>query len=276
MISAEAIQTLLNQGASGAPVRTLPDGGLGIVVPPNYGVKAFPPVNLPLPDHIKQVVTMHDRGSFVDYVNEFKTLRSRIFAEPGFLAQSNKARFVAIIDYHRSGGDEGEPDRCAHLALYEPRYSEQWERWQAVCGSGFLKQAQFAELIEECRRDIVQPDAANLLDIVRTFKASKRTEFDSYEMDASGNVKLHYSDTVEKHGATAAMPERMTLGIPVYYGETPYSVGLFVRFRIVQGAVLFDLKLDRPDIIEDDAFKGMMEVVRSECELPVHMGTLRV
>lgn len=251
------------------PMRPLPDGGFGVVVPAGYSFQKVPPVE-PMLLRINQHPVMHDRDSFVAYVDKFKSTGSRIFAEPGFLSSHGKPNIAAALDYH---AEAGKPDRCAHVATYSPRYSEQWQRWHKAC-SGQMKQAVFAEFIEEVRADIHQPEAAQLLDIVRAFKASKKTEFDSVTYQANGDVRLVYDEKTEQKGSSGVLPEKMKLGIPVYFRGTPYAVDVFVRYRVADGGVQFALKIDRADVIEDAAFQELTKDIAAKTGVDVHLGRM--
>ena len=183
---AEAIKELVRMGTH--PPATVPtaDGGQAVIIPDGYSAERFAPLEPPLP-RIRQAITLHDAASFIAYVNRYKTAETRLFAEPGFLA-SGQAHVVAVIDYH-------EPDKAkygVHVANYAPRYSDQWRFWQKHCNAP-LKQVAFAELIEEARAEIRNPEAAQLLDIVRTFKANKKIDFDSVVYQPGGDVRLTYN-----------------------------------------------------------------------------------
>lgn len=258
------LETALQVVASRAPAHDLPDGSKMVIVPENYRAEIVEPA---MPARIKQSVSMHDRDSFVAYVNRFKSSATQVFAEPGFLASDGKARIVAVLDYH----EPKQADHGQHVATYTPRYSEQWQRWVKACASPF-KQAQFAEFIEEVRADIVDPDAARLLDIVRTFKASKRVEFDSVVYQPNGDVKLGYEERTEQKGSSGNLPEQMKLGIPVYFRGAAYAVPVFVRYKVDNGAVVFVLKIDRAEIIEEAAFTELTAAVKEQAAIDVYLG----
>ena len=262
------LQTALDAVAKAAPTHTAPDGSLVVIVPQGYKAEKLPPLDVPL-TRIKQGVKLHDKDSFVAYVNRFKRPATQIFAEPGFLS-GGQAGMNAVIDYH---ADTNAADYGVHTATYTPRYSEQWTRWQNACKQP-MKQAEFAEFIEEVRADIREPDAANLLDIVRTFKASKRTEFDSVVYQPNGDVKLAYDERTEQKGSSGVLPETMKLGIPVYFRGTPYVVPVLVRYRVgaSAGGVAFALKLDRADVIEDTAFSELTAAVADATGIGVYLG----
>lgn len=264
--TAETLETALNIVATRAPAHDTPDGGKLVLVPDGYKAERIAPLEPPLP-RIRQAVMMHDRDSFTAYVNRYKAEATRIFAEPGFLAGGGVAKISATLDYHMPGM----ADHCAHTATYSPRYSEQWMRWHKAA-SAPMKQAEFAEFVEEVRGDIVEPDAARLMDIVRTFKASKKVEFDSLVYQSNGDVMLGYDERTEQKGTSGALPEKMKIGIPVYFRGTTFAVPVFVRFKVSGGVVQFQLKIDRADVIEDEAFSELTAKVHETTGIDVYLG----
>ncbi len=257
------LKTALDAVAARAPRHDLPDGGSLVVIPEGYKAERVDPL---MPSRVRQGVTLHDRDSFVAYVNRFKNDDTRVFAEPGFLS-GGAAKITAVIDYHgpKSANHGG------HTATYAVRYSENWDRWRKVCSQP-LKQSEFAEFIEECRADIVEPDAARLLDIVRSFKASKRVEFDSVVYQPNGDVKLAYDERTEQKGSSGPLPETMTLGIPVYFRGAAFKVPVFIRYKVGQGAVGFQIKIDRADIVEDVAFSELTKSISEATSIDAYLG----
>lgn len=244
------------------------DGSTAIPLPEGYQLATIPPLEKPL-TRIRARAELTDAASFVEYLRLFKQPGSRIFAQTR-AAGAAAASFRAIIDYHKG---EGTPDHCAHAAGYAPRYSEQWKRWTAAQAKP-MSQMEFAEFIEENRVDIVEPEAATLFDIVRKFKASKKIDYDSVTYQPDGSVMVAYSDKVEAAGRGIAVPERITLGIPVFFKGPPYAVGVLMRYKVGEGAVAFSLKIDRADYIEQDAFDVIAKDVSAATEIPIYMGSV--
>jgi uncharacterized protein YfdQ (DUF2303 family) len=261
----DAIERMMAAAAAAAPAHDTPDGGKMVVIPAGYMVQRVAPLEPPLP-RIAQSVTMHDAASFTAYVVRYKSAATQLFAEPGFLA-NGAAHVTAVLDYH----EPNRPDRCAHVATYLPRYSEQWQRWHKAAQQP-MKQAEFAEFIEEHRGDISKPSAATLLDMVRTFKASKKVDFDSVTYQANGDVMLTYDERTTQTGKSGPIPEQMELGIPVYFRGAMYAVPVFIRFRVGNGAVAFQIKLDRSDIIEDAAFTEVASKISESVGIAAYLG----
>ena len=266
MLNRDAIDALLDRGAANAAPVATPDGGSLVLVPERFTAKKIEPLEPPLP-RIRQRVTLHDQDSFIAYVERYKTDATRIFAEPGFLNQDHQARIIGTLDYH----EPGTPRYCAHSALYAPRYSDQWKTWTSPKA---LSQLEFAIFIEENRADIRKPEAAQLLDLVRTFKASKKAEFDSLIYQSNGDTVLAYSEKTEQKGGSFTMPTELGLGIPVYFRGTLYAVPILLRYSVSGGKVVFTLKADRADIIEDTAFSEATKAIAEATGIEVYLGRI--
>lgn len=259
-----ALGRLYSIGLSGAPSIDAPDGGKIVVLPDGFATHKVEPLEEPL-TRIKQSVHLHDADSAVAYINRYKTDATQLFAEPGFIAESGRAVIYAIFDYHAPGN----PDRLAHKAVYMPRYSDQWNIWKQPRK---LSQLEFCEFIEENRGDIVAPEAASLLDMVRQFKSSKKTEYQSVVYQPNGEIKLAYSELEDKGPMSTAMPQQLDVGIPVYFRGQNYSVPILVRYRVANGGVQFELKPDRLDLIEDHAFNELSASVGEATGVQLYLG----
>jgi len=155
MSDAETIRAMRDivQASSAPAVFQLPNNRTGVLIPDGHEIKEFSPVD-PVLTRIRQRVTMHDRDSFTEYVSKYRGPNTIIMASPGFLSSTGKPMIAAVLDYH----GPGQPDYAAHVVTYSPRYSESWITWQNACKSP-LKQAAFAEFVEEVRDDIREPSS---------------------------------------------------------------------------------------------------------------------
>lgn len=248
-----------------APV-DMADGGKAIFTPPEWAMHKIPPLEAPL-THVKQVVTLFEMDAFVDYVNRFKTPATRIFAAPGHL-HAGHAVVQAVLDYH---ADAATPGRNAHRAIFSPPYSEEWSRW-AQLDQKQMRQADFAEMVEEHRRDIREPDGASLLELVRRFKASKVQSYDSVSYQNDGSMAINWQDKTSGAPGVIPVPEQLVLGIPVFFKGTVYRLDVFMRYRLSEGTLIFHIKRDRPDYIEDAAFTEITSNIAAKTEITVYLG----
>lgn len=257
----DLLVTAIATGAEKREPLDLPNGGKGVLVPQGYQLKELAPIE-PNLTRIRGGVTMVDLDSWVAYVNRFKSEDTQVFASP----DPGSFHVTAVLDYHNA---DGLPAHCAHKAVYAPRYAVQWQRWSQI---GTMEQVAFAEFIEENRADVQEPAAAVLLDIITKFKATKKAEYDSVVYQPNGDVMIGWSEKTEAVGKAVAVPTELKLGIPVFFRGTLYAVPAFLRYRLDGGKLRFQVKLDRPEYIEEAAIAEITKAVGEQTGLTVYLG----
>ena len=261
-------EAIFAKGSASIPPIKDEEGNLFVLVPQGYELEQIS-VRDPKLLRIQSSAMFHDEGSFISYVKRYADPRTRLCAETG--RQSGNYPYIkAIFDYHQPK----DPQHGQHTALFRPTYSEEWSRWTKASGVA-MPQANFAEYVEENRRDIVQPDAAFLLDIVSKFRATKKIDFNSVVYQPNGDVTLGWDERTEgANGQPVTMPTALDLGIPVFFKGARYSVPVFLRYRLAEGKLAFTLKIDRGDYIEQAAFDDITTKVAKETEIEIYMGRL--
>ncbi len=267
-----ALMKAFDLGAQGRQIISTPDGDSVVPLPEGWDLHKIAPLDPPL-THIKHTATLYEIDAFVDYVNRFKTEATRIFAAPGHL-NSGQATIKAALDYH---ANHSLPGRNAHHALFNPPYSEAWARWASLekTSNGaqrYMQQSEWAEMIEENRADIREPAAGPLLDLIRRFKATKAQSYDSLDYQPDGSWSIAWEDKTKGTAGSIPVPETITLGIPVYYTGAPYALDVFMRYRLNDGKLMFHIKRDRADLIENAAFKEITSLIAEKTEVPVYLG----
>ena len=266
--NAAAIRAAYGWGVASHKPVPLPDNKIGVMVPEGSKLEVVKSDIPYLNDaFVKQSVVVLDTDSFCTYVNRFKDPCTQIFALPGFAA-GGQAILHGVLDYHGSMDVEGGAGYCVHHVRYQPRYSDQWKLWSQTLK---LSQIEFCEFIEENRADIESPAAAQLLDLVRTFKAKKSTAYNSVVYNSNGDVTLGYEEKTDA-GQSTAMPQELVLGIPVFFRGERFKAKILVRYRVGNGGVQFELKPDRFDIIEDEAFSDIVKVVADRTTVVPYLG----
>jgi uncharacterized protein YfdQ (DUF2303 family) len=229
-IQASARQFTLNNGEVSAPF---------VIVPQNTELKALE--HLFAPQYIKQRVTLLDAGSFIEYVNKFKTSATLIFANVG----ADSATFTAVLDYHH--GDTSEAARCAHVATFTTMVTPQWATWLEA-NKKRMTQLQFAEWLEENAELFREPTGAALLEIVTTLEGKQEVRFTSGMRLQSGANELSYEEDVNAAGGSGTragklkIPQIVTAGIAPFHGASPYKVQARLKYRIESRKVTFWLE----------------------------------
>jgi uncharacterized protein YfdQ (DUF2303 family) len=157
---------------------------------------------------------------------------------------------VALLNDHAPG----EPAWRDHKARLVLQHTEEWKRWTALDGR-LVDQQTFAEHIEESQLDIVQPDAADVLEIAESFQATTSSQFKSAQRLATGQVHFTFVEDVEaKAGLNGELdiPTKIELSIAPFLGERACAITALLRYRVREGKLSIGYKLVRPtDVIRD-------------------------
>lgn len=224
---------------------------------------------LPAPRRKKGFPSFTDAVSFLAYANRHMDL------ETTTLWASVKDRNVtAVFDDH--GKDEahwGEYRAAMTLGL-----SPEWVRW-AKRDRQLLVQVDFAEHLEECQADIVEPTAARMLEIASTLQVKTKIEFRSHIRLANGDRKFTYDE--EADGSAGAkgdivIPETFTIGVRVFDGaEVRHRVTARLRYRLGGGKLTIGYFLDNPSDVIREAWETTTEHISQETGLVVYNGSPR-
>lgn len=197
-----------------------------------------------------------DAASFVAYVNRHAHRGTEVYAH------ANTSKVVAIIDSHEGAGLN--PGWQKHRVSLDLEHSKPWLAWANADGK-WMEQADFADFLDDRYIDVIDPTAARMIDIARTFQAHTNVTFESTIRDTSGDVKLNFvEDTKAKAGQKGdiEIPARIQLALRPYVGGPIYSIWANFRYRLRGGAVLLGFKLERPENILEAAFADIVTEIR--------------
>ena len=267
------VDAILDGAATKAPVRTayentpscVEDGVPYVVIPEGHRVESLKDL-LPPPLDRRASVVMQDAGSFIAYVNDFKTPTSRTFV---LVEREKGASFNSILDYHTSGGGL-QPFWGHHRVGFAMKTSPEWERWQKGANV-VMSQVEFAEMIEERAHDFINPASGTMLDMAEKFEASRDSKYSSKVNRTSGDVTLSYED--ETTTGQVKIPTTFTIFIPVFDGEEAQEVTIRLRYRVGGGGVKFHYEIENPAKLIDEAVTDVIERVAADTEIPTHRGT---
>ena len=238
------------------PVRLHNDDKV-LIIPEGYTV-----VDRPKPEKpqiIQKSVEVVEANSFINYLQKYKSEHTHL------TASASRGFMRAILDYH----GPNEPDNCDHQLYFHPIASDEWNVWAHLNGE-WQEQRDFMEFLEENLTDIVTPDGALLLDMVRTFQGTKKIEFKAGVNNHDGTVQMRWSESIENgREGELLIPTEMELAIPVFQGDLEaYKIKVFLRHRIQNdGTVKFCYKLHRAPAIKREAFRLLREYIEKETGL---------
>lgn len=198
----------------------------------------------PLPDHIRQTVTLNDLDSFTAYVSRFQR------PETVILASGEPAEFMAVFDYHRGAKDDGGvPGRVAHIALYPCPHSLEWKTWMGSNGKP-LNQAAFVEFVDANSADVISPDSASLLELAQNFEMSSTVSFQSDIKRTTGGKVLRFVEDSQMgrsgSGGEMKVPDELSLSLPVFDGGKVFDLKARMEFRVTCGKLSIAYHLRRP------------------------------
>lgn len=242
------------------------DGKPFVLVPEGYKVNDLDSFTRS-PLITRQTVALQTIASFVAYVLRFKTSETSIFAP--VQKYNTLLALMACIDYH---GPKA-PSHVGHRVNLTIPLSLQWERWMKI-NKVWITQTDFAEFLEQNVIDVLDPDAATIKEIVRSMEATKTGEFKSGVRLSNGSHSLMWSEEVQARAGAGnvEIPEKISIGIPIFKGDQPYTLSAFFRYRITDGKLRLQIELDRAEFLFDIVADNLIQKISDETTVPVYRG----
>jgi uncharacterized protein YfdQ (DUF2303 family) len=263
-------QSIIDAARMGADPRTLALGEYHIVPTANGDVRTFDLTGDQYRDQPRRktgTVVVRDVPSFLAYYSKHASPVAEVFAN------RDRNTVTGILDAHTGYG--GTPEWQMHRVVLELRYSEAFKAWTQASGQ-LMPQSAFAELIEDHRTDIREPDAAAVLEMAQTFHATTKVAFKSSTMLKSGQRQLSYVESIDASSGQRgemAVPDHLQLAVPVYEGATVADpIVARLRFRIDDGRLKLGIILDRLSDVVQAAFEGVIAEIDAGISEPVLRG----
>ena len=194
-------------------------------------------------------------SSLAEYVNRFATPDTMITADYA------AARIFAVID----GDAPDTPSHREHQARYEAQLSDKIKAWLALSGKA-IGQVQFGLFLEDRAVDVVVPDAADVMEMVMKFDATKKVSFKSSTRLHDGSRQFQYVEENDTRGGVT-LPDHFIVLAPIYRGMEPERVKFMVRYRIEHGALRFHIDMhDREEVLRQ-AFERCVDALKTEMKL---------
>lgn len=267
-LTKDTVQLLFSHGAQTGQPKDLKNGDQYILVPDGYAIETVEAGKYELPPYIKAQPNFTSVESFIDYVREFRTEALKVFGQTG--------RYVAILDYHV----KGKPDHLKHLAFLTLAKTPEWDRWMGMNGK-VQEQSPFAEFLEENRLSVIEPEAAQLIEIVTNLSSKTDVEFSSQTRSSDGTIVLSYSEKQETTGGKGKLPlpQKIRLALPVFKGyrdregkPAPFPLEFFLRSRIANSKAVFILKADGWERVVQAALDEVNQRIEADLGLKILEG----
>ncbi len=235
------------------------------------GAVLLQPEKLVHPRFLTASPTFHEAKAFIDYVNAFKYMFSRIFYQ-------QEGVFLAVIDYHDPNedatGDEDErPWHGDHIAKLILKRSPEWLQW-AGHSEKAMTQQEFAEFLEDAARDILQPGPEKMLEIATGLQAKMGAEFRSAINQADGTIQLQYDETVQGQvrGSQEEIPKQFQVALRPFMGTERYPIDCRLRYRITSGALRLHYKALHLEPITEAALEAIVLVIGDQTGIRPALG----
>lgn len=220
------------------------------------------------PTRKRGIATFYAAGSFATYVEDHGEVgRTAVYAD------IEAKKVIGVLNGHETNNaDAGWGD---HRAILQLRHPPAWERWidrDDVIGT----QQAFAEHIETSLGDIVDPLAADLLEMAQSFQATVKVDFKSSQFLANGQRQLRYEETINAKAGqqgNLTVPSQFTVQLQPFEGSDTYKMTARLRTRIDNGRLLIGYQLDRPEEVLRAAFDDVLTEIEETTEITPYLGT---
>lgn len=189
--------------------------------------------------------------------------------KPTTLLTWNDSGLFAVLDYHI---DENTPGRCQWRAEHRFTFTPQWTAWASLADGRPRSQVQLVEALEDLAEDIVQPDAAQLMGILRTLRAMSSAKAET-TLRQDGTSKVVWSNDSELKGE-AEIPADIRIQIPVLKGHMVTDeqglsrrvlYPITVRLRCSVGkdaAIAFRLSMPNAERLLEDIYADRVQAAK--------------
>jgi uncharacterized protein YfdQ (DUF2303 family) len=158
-----------------------------------------------------------------------------------------------------------------HLAL---RRTKAWQEWLDLDGK-LVDQDRFANFLEDHLVHLVEPDAATMLEIAQSIKATTKAEFQSSSRLQSGERKFAFVEDTKASAGTKgdlAIPETFKIAVPPFEGADVYSMTARFKYRLGGGQLALGFKLEQPEERVKAAFADVLTEIASGVDTPILNG----
>lgn len=208
---------------------------------------------------------VRDATSFTAFWDKHSDDDSEVYAD------ADQLRVTAVLNADSSvTADWG--DHRLQLSLRE---TDAWKQW-ATNDDKLLDQERFATFIEDHLPEILEPAAAEMLEIAQSISGTVKAEFTSGTRLATGQRQLSYVETVTAKAGqkgNLVIPEVFTVGLVPFEGSDGYRLTARLRYRIEGDRLRIGYKLDRPADVRRTAFDDVVKAIGEQITQPILNGT---
>lgn len=285
MTTKDALQLLLDTGKAQQAIQVNTAGDPFFITPSGEakGLTGFFP-----PRRIKQSPNFIDAGSFVEYVNRFKTDDSLIFAN----VTETSATMTAVLDYHKP--ENARPDYCQHRATFTTLPTPEWAAWLKANRQP-MDQVTFATWLEDNLNLFVQPkdstgkpdktvpSGAELLELVQTLHGHQNARFNTQVRLQTGAYSVNYEEDVDVKGSVSGgsieLPKLIMGGFAIFQGGDAFQIPARLKVRVTERKMMLHFEtigvpqLIRDNLIGDEEHPGIVRKIATKTEIMPLLGS---
>jgi uncharacterized protein YfdQ (DUF2303 family) len=209
--------------------------------------------------------TVRDAASFLTYYAKHKDDATEVYSDVEQLS------VTAVLNAHSAE----DADFGDHRLILGLRRTKAWTEWLDLDGH-LVDQDKFANFLEDHLVHLVEPDAATMLEIAQSIKATTKAEFQSSSRLQSGERKFSYvEDTKASAGAKGdlTIPETFKIAVPPFEGADAYSMTARFKYRTDRGQLALGFKLEQPEERAKAAFADVLKAIGEGVDTPILNGS---
>lgn len=261
----QAVAALAQQALAAKEVEA---GGIYLVATANGDVKQF---DLTGPQYTGAltrktgVTTVRDAASFLTYYAKHRGDATEVYSDVEKLA------VTAVLDAHSAE----EPGFGEHRLVLFLRLTKAWTEWLALDGK-FVDQDRFANFLEDQLPYLETPDAATMLEIAQSIKATTKAEFQSSSRLQSGERKFVFTEETKASAGgkgDLTIPETFIIAVPPFEGADAYRMTARFKYRLDRGQLALGFKLEQPEERMKAAFTDVLKAIAEGIDTSILNGT---
>ncbi|MFI8104734.1 DUF2303 family protein [Streptomyces sp. NPDC086023] len=228
-------------------------------------------VDLTGPEHTGQpgrktgTTVVRDAASFTTYHAKHADMDTEVYAD------ADRLTVTAVLDAHTTDAARW----SEHRLMLSLRQTDAWAQWLQHDGK-LMGQEQFAEFLEDHLPELLQPSAADMLEIAQSIQAATKVDFQSGTRLSTGERQFKFVETTTaKAGQRGELtiPETFVIGLIPFEGSEGYKLTARLRYRLQDTQLRIGYKLERPGDILRQAFADVVTAIGEEIEQPIMNGT---
>lgn len=216
---------------------------------------------LAYPSRPRGTTELTDIASFIRMEKRLNTDQE----QTATFADDDRRTLTTVFNYQAGWGD--------HRLTYQPVINPDFAKWLKQ-DNQWMNQATFAEMLQDLRHTIISPAAADIVQIARTFTATKTAEFESGVRLQSGDVQFSFAETTRaRSGGTIEIPETITLRLlPFRDSSELVDVELDFRYDASSNGLKLGYHIVRKDELMEDSWNTILDFAREHLSSTVYTG----